>query len=1364
MSGKRAKINRRRKIDSHKKIFAALLSGALVSFPLVSEGNVLFSIYPHAAVPIGENHDIQYGMGVGGKISYRPIKYFSLGAYGDYLSLSLPKVQSITVLDGGLDATYHIPFSDRMSLNAGINIGSYRAKYNSSMTGINAGMTVGISYRINPILSADVSARAVHYAAGSSPLLNGVLAQPGATFNLTEAFGNNSNIIMETKEIKPVFPVLYSWYENNSFGTISITNKEDSKIKDVRVSFYQPQYMGQPSICGMRDELEKGESIDVNLTAFFNEHMLEMTEKNDTQAIVNIDYTCLGQKRHCEYSMVVPVYGRNNMSWADDRRASVFVSSKDPAAMWFAKYISSIAHDNMRNGVPENIQYAMAIFDTLDQFGLNYVIDPSSAFEDNIGTESIDFLQFPYQTLMYRGGDCDDLSILVCSLFEAVGINTAFITIPGHIYMAFDAGIFKREAIEQFSSLDNFIVHGSEVWIPLEITLTEEGFSKAWRVGMREWKVASRTNDAAMYKMRDNWKIYKPVNVPNADASFTLPDPDIIAKIFGHSIDQWILKEIEPKVEGYKAILAKKHSDSVQNSLGTLYARYGLFAEAEEQFKPLRRKGYKSAILNTANIYFAKKDYVRAIKWYKEVLKKDKSNSLAYLGIARCAYELEDYDECDLAYLKVRSLDQNLASRYSYLGAFEYTTGRAFNLADRLSYTVWDDDSSESWKKEYKNLLASKKAEKAELYGDEILELAEAERDVDVPDYMKFNPAEFAIFPESEIEELAEKSEKKEGGDDNPDSDNFEDGGFEFTVDEEYVGLPNELEIVGPESVLGEIAIKSAVKVVDSSIELSNVTVDSDAVISTIKTDVQPVIPVEKPSFENAVYRNTLQVEKTSASNSVLTSAKENVEIENASLFAEEVASAPVEEPVAFEADVTSSEKNVESEVAEASLEESFVPENEVSFVTEEEIPFEGEIVSEQEDTPVTPEIVSTTAVEETFAPEVEVASAPDEESVALEVAAVPAEETVDLVPDIDLTSVSVEPLILVPDIEISLLEETSDAEDSEEPVALPLKSASDNSDETEVANVEYGKDEFVADTLVETVLNVTAESKKQAPENEVALKETAFEEMPEIPVQEETSLESEMEVSVEYSIEEDNEEFDLEEYLADDELPVELEIKESDYVSFESSTAVPDKEDRMQSTEMTEEPSEEEAFVPVENIAVPRFSKQPSEEWAGAEAYTAEIIPGMLSYEEEMGQTENSKAFLYEEDKLNIDPDKDFDVKDEKIEKTVAAPVANPFSSFLSKEDAAIVEKITDYKFVPKKSEDTVKQKSVLESEVEENLSLESIEAVSEDITPIIAAEEHASGRRNWLWILLVLFGGIGIAAKKMADVKKNKTRKGTV
>ena len=1206
MSGKRAKSLRRNIKESRRnmKFAVAVLGSALLTIPLSADGDVLFSLYPHATVPLGsEKHSIEYGMGFGGSMAFKPIKYFSLNVFGDYMTLSLPNVKSISVLDGGAGASYHVPVSDRININAGLNIGAYRAQFNSTLSGITAGMNIGISYKINPVVSVDMATKVSHYAAGNTALLNGMSAVPGITVNLSEMFGKKTSIRMETKEVKPVFPVLYSWYETNPFGTITITNEEDAKIQDVRVSFYQPQYMGHPNVCGVIDQLGKGESLDVNLTAFFNEHMLEMTEKNDTQAIINIEYTCLGQKRNCEYAMVVPVYGRNNMSWSDDRRASVFVSSKDPAAMWFAKYIASIAHENMRNGVPDNIQYAMAIFDTLDQFGLNYVIDPSSAFEDNVGTESIDFLQFPYQTLMYRGGDCDDISILVCSLFEAIGINTAFITIPGHIYMAFDSGLYKREAVEQFGSLDNFIVHGSEVWVPLEITLTDEGFNKAWRVGAREWKVAERNGTAALYKMRDSWQVYKPVNVPDAGASFTLPDPDIVAKIFSHSVDEWILREIEPKIQGYNAILAKRKDDRIQNSLGALYARYGLFSQAEEQFRPLRRKGYMPAILNTANMYFAKKDYERAEKWYKEVLKKDRSNTLAFLGVARCCYELENYDECDLAYLKVRKMDEALASKYSYLGAFENKTGRAFNLADRLSHTIWQDDSSDAWKKEYRNLVAKKRAIDIELYGEDIVEMVQGEQDVDVPDYMKFNASALAIAPEAGVKEVPSESENKEGGDGkDPEDDSFEQDGFEFSSGEEYVGLPVQLEVAGPEGVLYDVAVvpppkrdaKPAQKIEDSSIEIKNETV----VAAASKVEIPEV---QKPVGVNKAALVAAPVSAVKAA--AVAVAEAPVEV---AASAVEAAPAPVEVAVA--------------EVVE-SAPVLLVPDAE-PMAAEEEVATAEEIAAEVvESAPAPVEVVAAEEVVETApAAPVEIEETEEQETgKAFDIAAADEEENLDELAEFEID---------------------------------------------EIESGEFDIDEFLAvenDPVFE-IPESTAAAVIVPAAPETAQNETAF------------------------------------------------DSKEEDLEGAPSPAIVP---------VMTQLP-------PVENIAVPRFTKQPSEEWANTEAYTAEVIPGMRPFEEEMGETENSKAYLYEDDVLAIDPDKDFGTV-EKTKKVASAdaPKTNPFSSYLSEKDAKAVEKITSYTFVPKTPAAVSKPTEAAASNTAEEKPTEAVASKAAEAAASNTAEE---------------------------------------
>ena len=545
MSGKSAR--RLRKNHKFSKRALALCAGVCLTYaPVTAGGEFLISVFPHFSKPIGEAHSIEYGMGAGVKATYRPVKFLNIFAEGDYQSMALPGIAPLTLLEGSVGTGYHLDLTDRLALDLNIKVGAYNAKTTKSISGISAGGALTFTYKITPSIYADVNATASHYAGKPKPLMmvNAGLA-PGITFNITEFFNKETHIDIEGAELAPVFPVLYSWYENNSFGKVNVTNNEDSSITDVTVSFFQPQYMAHAKECAHFKKIKKGETVDVDLVAFFNEQMLELTERSDTNSYIIVNYSRLGKKLSQTYAMDVPVYGRNNMSWDDDRRAAVFVSSKDPAAMQFAKYTASIVRDNLRVDMPVNIQYAIGIFQALNEFGLNYVVDPSSAFEDNVGTSSIDFLQFPYQTLMYRGGDCDDISILVCSLFEAVGIDTAFITVPGHIFMAFDSGLTPEQAKSVFRNSSEYIVDGEKVWMPLEITLSDEGFFRACRYGAREWNAAAAQGAAALYPMSDSWKIYQPISVPGATAYFNIPESEAILLAFNKGADEWKRGELK---------------------------------------------------------------------------------------------------------------------------------------------------------------------------------------------------------------------------------------------------------------------------------------------------------------------------------------------------------------------------------------------------------------------------------------------------------------------------------------------------------------------------------------------------------------------------------------------------------------------------------------------------------------------------------------------------------------------------------------------------------------------------------------------------------------------------------------------------
>ncbi len=76
---------------------------------------------------------------------------------------------------------------------------------------------------------------------------------------------------------------------------------------------------------------------------------------------------------------------------------------------------------------------------------------------DNINYigESDEYFQTPQETLFSRGGDCDDHSILLASMLNAIGIKTRFVFVPKHVYI---------EARVEDDPLRN------RAWIPLDAT------------------------------------------------------------------------------------------------------------------------------------------------------------------------------------------------------------------------------------------------------------------------------------------------------------------------------------------------------------------------------------------------------------------------------------------------------------------------------------------------------------------------------------------------------------------------------------------------------------------------------------------------------------------------------------------------------------------------------------------------------------------------------------------------------------------------------------------------------------------------------------------------------------------------------
>ena len=350
----------------------------------------------------------------------------------------------------------------------------------------------------------------------------------GITYNFTKSMQYTSNLDIPDIDLQPLFPVFYAHYSDNPFGTIVIQNKEEAAITDVNV-YFNNQYMLARTLVGSFKKIQQGTTVVVDITALLNESILSQLSDSVTDGTIYVEYKLLNKTKDFTYNMSFTTLSRNSMTWADDRQAAAFVSPRDASALKFARQVKSMVKGSLRKDIPVNIQYAGALFCALKNYGINYVIDPTSAYSDNTGGLSIDFLQFPYQTLTYHGGDCDDLSIMNCSLLEAIGIETAFITVPGHIFIAFDSGVSPYFAPDLIPG-GNFVEYEDKAWIPYEITLCTDTFDIALRTGYSQWVKAGE--EAVIIPLKDAWQAFRPVSVPEADASIPAPDRNKLLEDF----------------------------------------------------------------------------------------------------------------------------------------------------------------------------------------------------------------------------------------------------------------------------------------------------------------------------------------------------------------------------------------------------------------------------------------------------------------------------------------------------------------------------------------------------------------------------------------------------------------------------------------------------------------------------------------------------------------------------------------------------------------------------------------------------------------------------------------------------------------
>ncbi|HEB29507.1 MAG TPA: hypothetical protein ENI15_01360 [Spirochaetes bacterium] len=432
---------------------------------------------PELELPVGSSSDLlKPGMDVRLNGNIDLFKFpFLPGSIRTPLSTSfaydvipLQKESSLMLFSGSGGIAVEYEVFPRLLLGAAVRVGAYygilTTQSRTSGSGALVEFAVNPSLFFSPSFAVSLEGRirklfGLHTDIGVSVGVSYHYPKRDLPTKRREGAGINEGDHIEflDSSIDGVFPVFYKYYDSHRIGQISLKNTSTKPIENLVVTFFVNEYMDNPKVCVTIEKVEPGETSDVDLFALFNNSLLTISEGELVSSLINVNYQVSNRKYRASHTENLTIFNRNAMTWDDDRKAASFVTAKDTQVMQFAKNIVGIVNCHPNKSVNNNFLIGMGIYTALGEYGLSYVIDPTTPYTEKSEDQT---------------------------------------TVPGHIYMAFSVGLEPEMARRTFYQNENLIFKHDKAWIPVEITLVGESFLKAWSEGAKQWRKYGGTGDA----------------------------------------------------------------------------------------------------------------------------------------------------------------------------------------------------------------------------------------------------------------------------------------------------------------------------------------------------------------------------------------------------------------------------------------------------------------------------------------------------------------------------------------------------------------------------------------------------------------------------------------------------------------------------------------------------------------------------------------------------------------------------------------------------------------------------------------------------------------------------------------------------
>jgi len=478
-------------------------------------------------------------------------------------------------------------------------------------------------------------------------------------------FKDNPRLIrIEEAHVEDVFASLYRHYglQGQRVGYVKLKNVSEDTLK-AWIDFQASRYMKPQAPDTVT--IDPGRTLDFSLRAVFEPEILEAPSRRLNGA-VTVTYEHQRSQSASRASVDFALHSQNYLTWEEPARAAAFVTPNDLLVSRFVEQARALPLDDSTTArwfTRYHLKEALVLYHALKAYNIDYrpdAVTPFPSVRDTLrGTHyRLDRVLYPrlFLNREKRFGDCDDLTVLYCSLLQNAGLPTALVSVPGHIFMMFDSGIPLADSLKFALPPALFVKRNGTLWIPVETTMIPSAtFTKAWATAATNYAESQKEFSLEVVEVAAAQAVYPPAEWPYADgfhpaiSDFSLPFERDLA----------MLEEL--KAQYVQSFVAGPETPARKNQYGVMLAENDEYDLAEKQFErivsqqPPLDSTYAPAWNNWGNVEFILGRFERAEKLYRHAIRHNAFSRGTYLNLAMLYQMMKGEAKRDTVYCQRES-------------------------------------------------------------------------------------------------------------------------------------------------------------------------------------------------------------------------------------------------------------------------------------------------------------------------------------------------------------------------------------------------------------------------------------------------------------------------------------------------------------------------------------------------------------------------------------------------------------------------------------------------------------------------------------------------------------------------------------